>query len=423
MSDQLLHDVVIVGAGFSGISTAAALRRYGVADVRLIDAGADYGAFWSKAYDRICLHSPWHGLPDDGGLNANYPMFKPRADVMDYLARYAERHLLGDLTTFKESLQSAGFEAWIGDYPWVLHTSCGTRRCRYLVIATGYCRQPRMPSVAGAEHFEGRLLHSADYRNGQAFKGQRVLVVGSGNSAFEIASDLVDTGADGVTLLVQPPRWVVPLRAFEDAMLEARGSGAYSVDVITAAHPTTPGSPAYAAYVNAFDDLLRSLAVDLSAFGISTPNYGPWSAALSANRVGVFDRGAVSLIRAGAIEVVNDRIASMRGRQVAFLRNGLRPFDSVIMATGFEPGLDSLIEEHAVVLSPNGRHGAYPVTDHRCGSTVRPGLYFVGFDMSPWGGMAHGHWGFEVGEKIATALGTFAAELRPPEFKRAPWVA
>lgn len=416
-------DVLIVGAGFSGIATAAALRRYGVRNICLIEAGAVYGAFWANTYDRISLHSPWHGLPDDGGLNDSYPIFKPRADVLHYLARYAERHLLGDVTVFGESLKLVEFDADHPERPWQVQTSRGCHHCRYLVIATGYCRKPRMPALPGADHFDAPLCHSAEYRNSRPYRGQRVLVAGSGNSAFEIATDLVEGGAATVTLLVHAPRWVVPMQAFEAAMLEARAAGAYSVNVITAAHPTLPGSPEYAAYVDAFDTLLRRIAVDVSAFGIATPSYGPWHAALSGGRVGVFDHGAVALMKAGAIEVINDRITRMGGNRVDFSLRGTRVFDAVIMAAGFEPGLESIVSDPALVRRDDVREGVYPVTDQRCRSTVRPGLYFVGFDMSPFGGMAHGHWGFEVGEKIATALGTFSDALRPAEFGRAPWAA
>lgn len=199
-------DALVVGAGFSGLATAAALRRYGVPAVRLIDAGAGYGAFWAGTYDRVTLHSPWHGLPDDGGLNDGYPMFKSRDEVRDYLARYAERHLLGGLTTFGEALLGAEFVAADQAYPWQARTTRAEYRVRHLVIATGYCRKPTWPAVPGAAHCTVPLLHSADYRNGQRFRGQRVLVTGSGNSAFEIAADLVAHGAAAVTLLVHGPR-------------------------------------------------------------------------------------------------------------------------------------------------------------------------------------------------------------------------
>lgn len=414
-------DALVVGAGFSGLATSAALRRYGVQGLRLIDAGAGYGAFWDGVYDRVMLHSPWHGVLDDGGLNAGYPIFKSRLQVRDYLTRYAERHLLGDVSAFGEALLEATYVQDDLQHPWRARTSKGEYRVRHLVIATGYCRRPVLPPIAGDT--DGLpVIHSAAYRNGRPFRGQRVLVAGSGNSAFEIATDLVEHGAGAVTLLVHGPRWVFPLADFEAVMVAARAQGAYSVDAITAAHPFTRGSAEYAAAVGAFDGLLRSIAVDVTDLGISTPATGPWQTAIGLGRNGVFDHGALPLMRAGAIEVLNDRIARYAAGAVEFLAHGKRRYDAIIMATGFEPGVGDFITDERLIDADDARGHAFPRTDGRCTATRRPGLYFVGFDLSPWGGMAHGHWGYEIGEKIATSLGTFSPDLRPAEFRRAPWM-
>lgn len=416
-------DALVVGAGFSGLATAAALRRYGVTKLRLIDAGGGYGAFWDHAYDRVTLHSPWHGLPDDGDLNAGYPIFKSRLQVGEYLRRYAERHLLGAVTGFHETLLKTTYVANDVRFPWRAWTSVGEYRLRHLVIATGYCCKPSVPEFPGESAGGPPVTHTAEYRTGHPYRGLQVLVVGSGNSAFEVATDLVEHGAGKVTLLVRGPRWVFPLRDFEAAMMAARANGHYSVDAITAAHPLTRGSEGYAAAVAGFDTLLRSVAVDVSDLGIPTPTAGPWESAIFHGRNGVFDHDAVRLMRAGAIEVVNDRLVRRTVDGVQLATRGTHRCDAVLLATGFEPGLDAFFGDRRLIERDDPRGRGFPRTDRRGTSSELPGLYFVGFDLSPWGGMAHGHWGYEIGEKIATRLGTFSPDLRPAEFRRAPWAA
>ncbi|MEQ8233613.1 MAG: NAD(P)/FAD-dependent oxidoreductase [Gammaproteobacteria bacterium] len=428
MVQEESHDVVVVGAGFCGIATAAALRRYGVEDIVLLEAGNRYGAFWAHTYERLSLHSPWHGLPDDRGLNDDFPMFKSRLELMDYFRRYATLHRLDEIARFGDALVELRRAVGRTSAGWHVETTRGRHRARFVVIATGYCRQPRLPSIRGLEHFEPPLLHSAEYVNGHAWRGRNILVVGSGNSAFEIALDLVEHGASSVTMLVHGPRYVIPIESFGAAMEQARATGAYGVDAITNAHRCSPETAEYRGYVQGFDELLRSLAVDLSPHGIHTPSRGPWDAALHAGRNSVFDHGTADLIRNGTVCVINDRIDHFRAERVVLAEHGSLRFDGIIMATGFGAGLEPFLRDPSVARSnvlraDDPRGSNFPVTDGRCRALAVPNLYFVGYDMSPWGGMAHGHWGFEVGEKIASALGTFSAAQRPPELRTASWAA
>lgn len=81
-------DVVIIGAGFCGLATGAALRACGVENFIILEQGSDVGNFWSRTYDRLHLHSAWHDLPHDAGLNARYAMYKPRDEVVSVLFRF-----------------------------------------------------------------------------------------------------------------------------------------------------------------------------------------------------------------------------------------------------------------------------------------------------------------------------------------------
>src|SRR4029077_16334687 len=85
---------------------------------------------------------------------------------------------------------------------------------RIVVIATGQYRLPIVPQWPGHDSFAGRIVHSASYSNATPYVGQRVLVVGAGNSGAEIATDLSDNGAAYVALSVRTPPPVVPRDPF-----------------------------------------------------------------------------------------------------------------------------------------------------------------------------------------------------------------
>ncbi len=414
------YDALVIGGGFGGLATAAALRRYGVPRVGLLEAGERYGTFWETNYDRISLHTAWHGMPDDGGDEDRYAMFKTRSELLDYFARYAERHELPALTRFGANVSA--IERRDAAPPWLVRSGAGDFQARFVVVCTGYCRRPTVPEIPHQSRYSGEVLHSKVYRNAEPFRGKRVLVVGSGNSGAEISTDLVESGAGSVAMLVYGPRYYLPIERFAELLVQAREAGAAGPQGLINLHPFTPGTDAFRAQLAEFDAMLRPLAEDLSAFGIEHPKDGPFTEFNNTHRVPVIDQGAAPLMRSGDIEVIKDRLVEFTPRGVQLATHGAREFDAVILATGFEPGLEEFVPAELLTRVPS--HGRlFPKTDSRCASTVYDDIYFVGFDHSLMSGLSLGLWGFEVGEKIATALGTFSPDQRPPELVRAPWEA
>jgi len=180
-------DIVIVGAGQAALATAYFLRRTGLSSV-LLDAEEGPGAAWRHAWDSLTLFSPsqWSSLPGWPMPPANgYPS---RDHVIDYLARYETRYKLPIVRpVLVRAVRRDGgrfqIEAEDGRV-W---------RSRAVVSATGTWRHPYVPAYPGQDSFSGMQIHSAHYRNPQIFAGQRVLVVGGGNSGAQIMAELVGT--------------------------------------------------------------------------------------------------------------------------------------------------------------------------------------------------------------------------------------
>ena len=403
MNTTSAKDVLVIGAGFAGLSLAAALRSHGIDNFTVLEQGSGVGAFWAGNYDRIRLHSPWHDLPRDGGLRKRYGMFLKRDELLEYFRAYASHHQLAPHLHFNERVRRVRRV----DSRWQVETEHGSSTSWYLVVATSAFRTPVVPEIPGSDSFRGTLMHSRAYRNGVPFRGKRVLVVGSGNSAAEIALDLVESGAAEVKMWVRGPRHFLPLRTMRPVMRLLRLLGAdFSNRAWDKAHRLTRVDPEFRPTIRRKDKAFSRFSQDLSRFGIRKPTDGPLTEMLVKGRVPVFDQGALPLIRKGKIKIVDGNVYPIRGFTTAGVRlgDGEHAFDAVILATGFKPGLDEFLEDHQrLVAWDEERRQFLPITDGRCRSTVEPTLFFPGFDFSATGGFGLGRWGWEVGQKIAAA--------------------
>ena len=411
MSETERLDVVAIGAGFCGLAAGASLRAHGVESFAILEQGQGVGHFWTRTYDRIHLHSPWHGLPNDGGLVSGYPMFKSRDDLLAYFRAYSDLHGLAPHFRFGERVlrvlrQDPGAH---DGFEWRLETEARVFEARFLIVATAQNRAPSIPTIPGRKSYRGRVLHSSEYRAPAPFAGLAVLVVGSGNSAAEIALDLSEHGARSVSMWVRGPRHFVPRSRMAWMFKFFRWIGMFTEERMMAAHRLTAGTPEFERVVRQRDALPARFSVDLSRFGIRKPEVGPNTETVTNGRIPVFDIGAIGAIRKGAIRVIdgNERaLESFTEKGVRF-RGGEEAFDAVILATGFEPRLEEFIATPEL-LGIGRWNRLLPATDGRSRSTVYPSAFFPGFDITPNGGWSLGPFGWEAGETIAALVGRAA---------------
>lgn len=410
-------DALVIGAGFAGLATGARLKREADLRFAILERGDGVGHFWSRTYDRIHLHSPDHDLPDDGGLRATLPQLLRRDELLGYFRGYAAHHGLDGhlrLGTEARRIRDEG-----GEYRWRVETPRGVLRARFLAVATSVNRVPKRVALDGEGRFDGRVMHSAEYRNPTPFAGRSVLVVGSGNSGAEIALDLARGGASGVAMWVRAPRHFVPLSQVLALYKVFKALGQMSEAKLDAGHALTRGTPAFAREVWRRDLPMRALSVDLSRYGIRKPANGPVHDMMFAHRIPVMDVGAVDAIRDGSLRVIDGNARGLLGltRQGVRFSDGEERFDDVILATGYEPGLERLLADPALTAPAYGC-AHWPVTDGRCRSTVSPSLFFPGFDVTPLGGVSLGRWGWEVGDRIAEAAREGARYGSPARISR-----
>lgn len=345
-------DAIVIGGGPAGLATSRELARRGVAH-RVLERGPGVGASWRNAYDSLTLHTGKHmsALPGLAHGRAA-PLFLPRDRFVAYLERYADRFDLPVVTGC--DVQRAERE---GD-EWVVETGLGRMAAPRLVLATGIMSNPWRPELTGERDFGGRVLHSMEYRRPEPFRGRRVLVVGVGNSAGEIASELAGAGVD-VTLSVRSGANVVPLRL--------------------------AGIPIqYLAYVvGRLPRPLRARVVGL-AQRLTELRRGP--PVLPRPDAGPLDN--IPLIGFHLVDAIREGRVSVRGAVAELARGSARfqdgeevPIDDVILATGFRAAVQTV--EHLVRLDERG----FARRRDRVVAEDAPGLFLVGHNYDATGGL------------------------------------
>ncbi|NYJ08167.1 FAD-dependent oxidoreductase [Petropleomorpha daqingensis] len=196
-------DVVVIGAGQAGLSTAWALQRQGFVpheDFVVLDAGGRPGGAWQHRWPSMTL-SGTHRVHDLPGLPFTADSAaKARDAVPAYFADYERRF---DLPVLRPVEVQAVHRA-PGGYR--VETDSGEWRTRALVNATGTWTAPFVPRYPGQELFRGRQLHTVDYRGAAEFAGQHVVVVGGGASAVQLLGEISRvTTTTWVTR--RPPVW------------------------------------------------------------------------------------------------------------------------------------------------------------------------------------------------------------------------
>jgi hypothetical protein len=347
--------ICIIGGGAAGMAAARGLQ-----DARVpfdwFERAEGLGGNWrSGVYDSTHLISSrsTSGFPD-WPMPPAYPNFPSRAQVLAYLESYAARFALEERATFGVEVRRIRAVDPRGLEGWDVELSTGERR-RYdgVVIANGHLWDARTPSYPG--ELGGAALHSREYRRPADLAGDRILVVGAGNSACDIAVDAAQAGKT-VLLSVRRGHWFLPKSLFGVPRGELRLQ-------------RLPGPLRHAA----LGFLARVALGRNERYGLPVPDHplGAEPPVVSSQLFYYLDHGAISP-RPG--------IERLEGERVRFVDGTASPVDTVVWATGYHvtfPFLDAGLLRW--------RDG---VPERVAVGTLAPdlaGLYFVGL-VTPGGG-------------------------------------
>ena len=182
-------DIVVIGGGQSGLAVGYFLRRTGRSFI-ILDAESTPGGAWNQGWDSLRLFSPaevsslpgWP-MPRPTGVN-DIGEFPSRQQVVDYLTQYESRYkLLIERPVRVNQVRATG-------NGYEIETDQGTWQANAVISTTGTTSHPFIPSYPGLTDYTGLQLHSANYRSAEGLAGQRVLIVGGGNSGAQILAEV-----------------------------------------------------------------------------------------------------------------------------------------------------------------------------------------------------------------------------------------
>jgi cation diffusion facilitator CzcD-associated flavoprotein CzcO len=205
-----LFDAVIVGAGFGGIGAAIQLKRMGYENFVILDREDDLGGTWHvNHYPGLAVDVPTTTYSYFFEPNPNWSrLFSTGTEIKQYADDVADKYDVRRHMRFGITVESA---RWDEDAKlWQVSLAGGeTLNTRYLITATGFLSQPKLPDIPGITSFDGKVVHTADWDDDYDPTGRRVAIIGTGATAVQLIPELAKTAAD-LTVYQRTPIWVVP---------------------------------------------------------------------------------------------------------------------------------------------------------------------------------------------------------------------
>jgi len=207
---------IVIGAGMSGILSAIKLQQAGL-DYAVYEKADRPGGTWQvNTYPGLSCDVPSHFYSYSFALNPSWSQrFAPGAEIQAYFADVARRFGVDTRIRYGTEVTRCAFEGG----RWQIETADGsTDEGDFIIAATGVLHHPAYPAIDGLQDFRGHCFHSARWDHEVALADKRVGVVGTGSSAIQIVSALVDEVAE-LSLFQRTAQWIMPVEnpAFSDA--------------------------------------------------------------------------------------------------------------------------------------------------------------------------------------------------------------
>lgn len=313
--------VCVIGAGPSGISVAKRLKDHGLR-FTVYEASDDVGGNWyynnpngmSACYQSLHIDtSKWRLAFEDFPVPDDWPDFPHHSQLLGYFRDYVAQFDLRPQIVFNTRVEAARRKPGGG---WAITLSGGeTRDFDALVVANGHHWAARIPEYPG--HFAGAQIHSHAYRS--PFEpvdcvGKRVLVVGMGNSAMDIASELSQRPI-AARLMVSARRgvWVLP-KYYRGQPIDKNPAPAWVPKRVRN-------------WLGA--RLIKGLVGRMSDYGLPEPDIGPFESHATVSGEFLLRAGSGDIVMKGAIDRLD-------GDGVAFADGSRESVDAIIWATGYD---------------------------------------------------------------------------------------
>lgn len=304
----------VIGAGAAGLAQARAFRWAGV-PFDVLERHEDVGGIWDLENPGTPMYASCRLISSrrlsgflDFPMPPDYPDYPTRAQVLAYLREFARAHGLYEQIEFGREVARVERDAG----GWVVDLGVGEKR-RYagVVCANGMNWVPQWPEYPGT--FTGEIRHAVEYRAKEELAGRRVLVVGGGNTGFDIASDAADSAA-AAFLSLRRGYHIIPKHVF-----------GLPADLFAARTPPLPMRFRQAV----FHALLRFIVGDLRSFGLPQPDHR----VLESHPI--INTEALSALKTGRLHAKTE-IREFWQDDVIFSDESRESVDLIIYATGYK---------------------------------------------------------------------------------------
>lgn len=342
------YDVVIVGAGLSGIGAAYHLSQQCPSQSYHIFEGRDnIGGTWDLfRYPGIRSDSDMHTLGYEFKPWRGGKVLAGGKEIREYVQETAEENQILPHISFGHSVESADWNS--ESKRWLITVNdkaSGERRqvsCQLLLTCAGYYnyQQGYLPKFPGVESFKGQLVHPQFWPEDLDYSGKRVVVIGSGATAVTLVPAMADKAAK-VSMLQRTPTYMVNRTQYDylekilrkvlpeaSAYALVRWKNSTLQRLTYVATRIVPGAMKWLFLKGVRDQLGPDYDVDKHF----TPDYNPWDQRLCA----VPDNDIFEAIKAGKAEMITDQIAGFTEDGIALKSGGHVPADIVISATGLQ---------------------------------------------------------------------------------------
>lgn len=360
---------LVVGAGPSGLSVALALRTAGI-PFDAVEADTGVGGLWnwdnpgggiyqSAHFISSSARSGWADLP----MPDHYPDYPRWWEIRDYIHAWAAHHDLGRHYEFGVRVETAvPVESEEGER-WDVTLSTGeVRRYRGVVACPGFQRVPQTPTYPG--HFAGEARHSQTYKRADELRGKRVLVVGAGNSAVDMAVDAA-VAADRAVISTRRGYWFFP------KLIGGIPLDHYAINSVSSQ-----------------DRLRRFLDIhvgDVTRVGFGPPDHAPLA------HHPILNDQILHHLSHGDL-VARPEIDRLDGSTVHFVDGSSEDVDLILWATGYRDEIPFVEPEHCRISSTDEDNDLFLWTFHR----RHPHLVVLG----PANLAAGGYWSLAAGADL-----------------------
>jgi cation diffusion facilitator CzcD-associated flavoprotein CzcO len=332
------HEVVVIGAGVSGIGAAIKLKERGIDDVVILEKADTYGGTWrANTYPGCACDVPSALYSFSFAPNPDWSrLFATQPEILAYVEKVARDHGLDDHTRFGVELLAAAWDSKRS--VWKLDTTAGKLTADFVIGAAGPWNEPAIPDIEGLSSFPGEIFHSARWNHDFDLSGKRVAVIGTGASAVQFVPQIQPAVAE-LHLFQRTAQWVLPkpdgpmpalgrkalgrplvrraLHAAEYTMMETLGIGFRNP------HPMMDGVQSVGrAY-------LRAVVRDPELRRKLTPDY-----TIGCKRI-LFSNNYLQSLTRSNVDVHASAVSQVRGSTVIGADGSQAEVDAIILGTGF----------------------------------------------------------------------------------------